>query len=183
MSPPTNFWNFGATSIAKTEQRHYSDASSTQVFGSLYAKANRLAREAAQSFSNALTHTGIKLNISLTNLMTSMTYTDETNQTKNIEAPKFDLECNAAEMSRWWRFYEWHRSLCNTYLIRITKDEYKKAQETVESGKITSSVPYTVLERVPAVVAPVEVCPTLEADPEHVVDTIVERKVIEGKVC
>ncbi|KAJ7929412.1 hypothetical protein B0H13DRAFT_1859631 [Mycena leptocephala] len=40
MSPPTNFWNFGGESIAKTQQHHYTDSSSTQILGSLYAKAN-----------------------------------------------------------------------------------------------------------------------------------------------
>ncbi|KAJ6494121.1 hypothetical protein C8R47DRAFT_1194906 [Mycena vitilis] len=184
MSPPTNFWNFGTTSAAKAEQRHYSDSSSTQVFGSVYAKVNRLAREAAHSFSNALTYSGIKLNISLTDLMTGMTYTDADGRTENIEPPPFDIDQHAPEMSRWWRFYEWHRNLCNTYLIRITKNEYKQAQQDVESGKSETarSVQYAVLERVPAAVAvTVDPAPILEVALEHVVDSITQRKVLDGK--
>ncbi|KAK7021470.1 hypothetical protein R3P38DRAFT_2527025, partial [Favolaschia claudopus] len=121
MSPPTNFWNSGSMSAAKTEQRHFTDTSSTQIFGGLETKANRLAREAAYSFANALTHSGIQLDITLTDLMQRMTYRCDNGQTKTIGPPPFDITHQAVEMNRWWRFYEWHRNLCNKYLIRITK--------------------------------------------------------------
>lgn len=183
MSPPTNFWNFGNTSVTKTEQRHYTDASSTQVFGNLRAKANRLAREAALNFSNALRYSNIKLNLSLTKLLTGMTYDDEEGETKQIEPPPFDLGHQAAQMSRWWRFYEWHRNLCSQYLVFITKDDYRKAQQAIQSGTKTQAKSYAALERVPAaIVLPVQERPLLEAEPEHIVDTIVERKMVNGKV-
>lgn len=185
MSPPTNFWNYGSSSVAKTEQRHYTDASSTQVFGSLYAKVNRLAREASLAFSNALTYSGVNLNITLTDLLTGMTYTDENGQTQNVKPPRFDIARQAAEMSRWWRFYEWHQDLCATFLIRMTKDEFRRAHQRAQQGVSTdaSTAPYTALSRVPATVVPHEgEHPAPGASVEHLVDSVVQRKMINGKV-
>ncbi|KAJ7701592.1 hypothetical protein B0H17DRAFT_1128365 [Mycena rosella] len=184
MTPATNFGNYGATSVTKTEQRHYSDASSTPIFGDLRAKVNRLAREAANNFQNSLAWCNIKLNVSMTSLLTGMTYEDPDVGEKHIEPPPFDLELEEAQMSRWWRFYEWHRNLCSNYLIRITKDQFRTAQANIKSGTSPApSIPYTTLERVPMAVN-VQSAPLLDPDqaPEHLVTSIVERKMLNGIV-
>ncbi|KAJ7173157.1 hypothetical protein C8R46DRAFT_1344751 [Mycena filopes] len=186
MTPPTGFGNFGTMTLAKTEQRHYSDRSSNQVFGSTFSKANRLAREAGMSFLNSLKHSGINLGQSLTELLGVMTYQDEEGETQQIEPPPFDIKHQASQMSRWWRFYEWHRELCATYAIRMTKSEYKKAQAALASGESldSSKAPHAQLQEVPATVVgqPEGVRPSDDSTPEHVVDTIVERRVIDGKL-
>ncbi|KAK7027802.1 hypothetical protein R3P38DRAFT_3190887 [Favolaschia claudopus] len=182
MSPPTNFWNYGSTSAAKAEQRHFTDTSSTQIFGGLDTKANRLAREAAYSFANALTHSGIQIDITLTDLMQRMTYRSDDGQTKTIEPPPFDITHQAVEMNRWWRFYEWHRNLCNKYLIRITKDEFRQAQAQIKAGQTAADVPYTALKSVPASVALPQIPPVRGPYLEHVVDSIVKRQVVNGKI-
>ncbi|KAJ6563441.1 hypothetical protein DFH09DRAFT_1279006 [Mycena vulgaris] len=182
MSPATNFGNYGGTSVTKTEQRHYSDASSTPVFGDLRTKANRLAREAANNFQNSLAWFNIKLNVSMTSLLTGMTYIDPNTGEQHIEPPPFDIDLHESQMSRWWRFYEWHRDLCSTYLIRITKEQFRTAQRDIKSGTfLAPSAPYTTLERVPVVVIPSDdPPPDPDQAPEHFVTAIVERKVLGG---
>ncbi|KAJ6511622.1 hypothetical protein DFH09DRAFT_1198180 [Mycena vulgaris] len=171
MSPPTNFGNYGGTSITKAEQRHYSDASSTPVFGDLRSKADRLAREAVNNFQNSLAWFNIKLNVSMTSLLTGMTYIDPNAGEQHIEPPLFDIDLHESQMSRWWRFYEWHQ-------------QFHTAQRDIKSGtSLVPSAPYTTLERVPVVVIPSDdPPPNPDQAPEHLVTTIVERKVLGGIV-
>ncbi|KAJ7734871.1 hypothetical protein B0H16DRAFT_1577418 [Mycena metata] len=182
MTPATNFGNYGSTSAAKAEQRHYSDATSTPIFSSVRVQANWLAREAAQNFQNALAWSGLKLNVGMTKLLSSMSYNDPQLGETHVEAPVFDLELHKDQMSRWWRFYEWHRYLCKKYLILITKDEFRTAQAQLASYTMDApAVPYTQLDRAAiSAPSPDESLANSGQAPEHIVDAVLDRRIVEG---
>ncbi|KAJ7716201.1 hypothetical protein B0H16DRAFT_1614389 [Mycena metata] len=170
MTPTTNFGNYGSTSAVKAEQRHYSDATSTPIFSSVRVQANWLAREAVQNFQNALAWSGLKLNVGMTKLLTSMSYNDPELGETHVEAPVFDLELHKDQMSRWWHFYEWHKDLCKKYLILITKDEFRMVQKQLASYMADApAIPYTQLDRA-----------AVSQAPEHIVDAVLDRRIVEG---
>lgn len=186
MSPSLNFWNSRPIAVHKQEQRHFSDELCVALGGSR-SKANRLAREAVFYFLNALHYAGLTIRLDATTLLTNMSYVDSDGKDTSIERPPFDVAHDAESMYRWWQYYSWYKNLCAKYLIRITKDEYRKTQASISVQNRPSNLqPASAIhfERQPATLA----LPTfdlgidLAGDPEHVVESICARRLINGKV-
>jgi len=178
ISRPLHYGNQGATVPHKLHQRTYCEHGDV-VLGNCDDRANRLGREMVFQFLNGLQEAKLKLKVSVGTLMKMISYEDEHGQDISLHPPEYDMVTDAQTVKLWRGYYAWYRQQRLVYYIRITKDQFASVQ-TYLKIKSANTGSFPITERRPIIT---RVLTKYLGQPEHVVQRVLARQQIDGKVC
>ena len=125
-SPALGYWNLGSAPSHKLCHRHFTDVD-VPFLGSDRDRAQRIGFELILAFNNALAHSGLRLKQDLNDILTEIVYEDKKGDWQALSGfTKFHPTDDVEQTHQWLGYYRWYLGVCSSFLIYITKAEYKK---------------------------------------------------------